>query len=284
MISKSTARILAVAVLVGSLLITSRLTDSDAGTSPAARVHVDPTFEVIWTGRELTIEGHTQSESHEADLRRLATSLFPDAQTEFRFEPMGTVPSHWVDTTLQSLHLLSTTRSAIARISKHELALGSVTSDDAEWRNRVDEVRTALPKRVSVTADSLPVDTAIEVSSVCEQAFDSLDVGAIQFQESTTAFRTSAYPRLERVAALARTCRNSRILITGHSDASGNEAMNARLSLARARAVGDFIATRGIDSDRIVVIGAGSAQPVANNGTRYGRSLNRRIEIDLQNN
>lgn len=284
MISKSAARRFAISVLVGSLLITSRLTDSDAGTSPTATAHADPIFEVLWTGRELTIEGHTQSESHEADLRRLAASLFAVGQTEFRFEPMGTVPSHWVDTTLQTLHLLSTTRSAVARISKDELAIESVTSDDVEWRNRVVEARTVLSERVSVTSDSLPVDTAIEVSSVCEQAFDSLNVGAIQFQESTTAFRTSAYPRLERVAALARTCRNSRIVITGHTDASGNEAMNARLSLARARAVGDFIATRGIDSDRVVVIAAGSAQPVANNRTRYGRSLNRRIEIDLQNN
>lgn len=283
MISKSAARIFVAALLLGSLLITSRLTDSDVGTSATAKAHADPTFEVLWTGRELTVKGHTQSESHEADLRRLVISHFPDARTEIRFEPMGTVPAHWVDATLKSLQLLSTTRSAVARISKDKVAIGSVTSDESRWRNRVDDVRTALPNRISVTANSLPVDTAIDVSRVCEQAFDSLEVGAVQFQESTTALRTSAYPRLERVAALAKTCRNSRIVVTGHADASGDEAVNVRLSLARARAVGDFFTARGIDSDRVVVIGAGSAQPVANNGTRYGRSLNRRIEIDLQN-
>ena len=65
----------------------------------------------------------------------------------------------------------------------------------------------------------------------------------------------------------------------GYQDASGNEAWNRQLSLERARAVGDWLVAHGVAADRIVFEGAGSSEPVASNETRYGRSLNRRIDI-----
>ena len=93
--------------------------------------------------------------------------------------------------------------------------------------------------------------------------------------------RPSAYSELERVVALAAACRDATIAITGHTDSSGNEDWNLSLSLQRARAVGDWLVDRGVEADRIVVLGSGSSDPIASNETRYGRSLNRRIDIAL---
>ena len=157
-------------------------------------------------------------------------------------------------------------------------------ASDLSWQSRLDALRKALPANISISVDTVLVDPAISVAAVCERAFESFDTGPINFEESSTEFRSSAYPRLDRLIALANACEASRISITGHTDASGNEAWNRQLSVKRANAVGDYIATGGISATRLKISGMGSAEPIADDSTRYGRSLNRRIEIALSGN
>lgn len=72
------------------------------------------------------------------------------------------------------------------------------------------------------------------------------------------------------------------IVITGHTDATGNNEQNLRLSRARAAAVHDWIQHMGdIPSSCFAVQGLGATQPVASNDTEQGRSVNRRVEIRL---
>lgn len=91
--------------------------------------------------------------------------------------------------------------------------------------------------------------------------------------------RPSGEAVLDRVVELASTCPQSLIEITGHTDSSGDETSNEILSLQRAQAVARHLAARGISAERLIAIGAGSSKPIADNALRYGRSLNRRIEI-----
>jgi outer membrane protein OmpA-like peptidoglycan-associated protein len=83
------------------------------------------------------------------------------------------------------------------------------------------------------------------------------------------------------VVVLADACREATVTITGHTDSSGSENWNRQLSLARAGAVAAYLDARGIAKERLVITGAGSSLPVADNATRYGRSINRRIEIQF---
>ncbi|WP_230380648.1 OmpA family protein [Pseudomonas fulva] len=72
------------------------------------------------------------------------------------------------------------------------------------------------------------------------------------------------------------------IVITGHTDATGNDEHNLRLSRARASAVHDWIQHMGdIPSNCFAVQGMGASQPIASNETEQGRSANRRVEIRL---
>ncbi|HDS1697167.1 MULTISPECIES: OmpA family protein [Pseudomonas] len=72
------------------------------------------------------------------------------------------------------------------------------------------------------------------------------------------------------------------IVITGHTDATGNDENNLRLSRARASAVHDWIQLMGdIPSNCFAVQGLGASQPIASNETEQGRSANRRVEIRL---
>lgn len=72
------------------------------------------------------------------------------------------------------------------------------------------------------------------------------------------------------------------IVITGHTDATGSNEQNLRLSRARAAAVHDWIQHMGdIPSNCFAVQGLGASEPVASNDTEQGRSANRRVEIRL---
>jgi len=69
--------------------------------------------------------------------------------------------------------------------------------------------------------------------------------------------------------------------ILGHTDSIGREGYNMLLSRQRARAVRDYLMNAGIDAMRLSADGRGETEPVADNGTPEGRSLNRRVEIRL---
>jgi len=71
------------------------------------------------------------------------------------------------------------------------------------------------------------------------------------------------------------------VRITGHTDATGSDALNQSLSIARAQAVRDYLQSQGVDGARIKADGMGKTQPVAENDSAQGRAKNRRVEISV---
>ncbi len=69
--------------------------------------------------------------------------------------------------------------------------------------------------------------------------------------------------------------------IIGHTDSTGSEVINLELSLRRAEAVRDELIASGVATESLLVTGAGSTKPIADNGTEEGRALNRRIEVSI---
>ena len=70
--------------------------------------------------------------------------------------------------------------------------------------------------------------------------------------------------------------------ITGHTDARGSDALNQRLSVARAQAVKDYLESQGVDGSRVQADGMGKTRPVADNDSAKGRARNRRVEISVE--
>jgi OOP family OmpA-OmpF porin len=84
---------------------------------------------------------------------------------------------------------------------------------------------------------------------------------------------------LDRVADSLRRRPGLRIEIAGHTDSSGTEEYNMRLSLHRANAVRDYLVERGIDAGRLSAKGYGESVPVETNDTEVGQARNRRVEL-----
>ena len=254
---------------------------ADAGRADYSAL--DPAqFEIRALQNTLHMTGHTTSERHEQRLRRTAAEHFPGLSLTRRYRALGMAPDWWDDATVELLEVLATMQSASAVLKHDRLRIRAIVADKAAARSRINEVTAALPAAASVDIQLTEVDARVSATTLCERQFGALHHGPVGFAESGTEMRTSAYPVLDRIVALADACRKSTISITGHTDASGDESWNRQLSLARAQVVAEHLAERGIDADRLIVAGVGSAQPVADNATRYGRSINRRIEIRLE--
>lgn len=282
MIKNPATRIVAAVFLVAGLVVAPLLDNGELGSASITPViPQSPQFQIRWQRGELTLSGHTKSLQQEQDLLQVAKSAYPESPVSRNFQPLGIVPAYWADMTVQVLYLLAESMSAQAEISADDIRIYGVTNDRAGWKNRLDALRKVLPSNVSMVADMVPVDPTISIAGICTRAFADFESGPINFEESSTKFRSSAYPRLDRVIALANACGDSEISITGHSDSSGNDSWNQRLSLQRANSVGDYIAGGGVNRSRLKMAGAGSSAPKADDSTRYGRSLNRRIEITL---
>jgi len=67
-----------------------------------------------------------------------------------------------------------------------------------------------------------------------------------------------------------------------HTDSTGSDALNNKLSIERADSVRDYIVTRGVAAGRVATAGRGDREPIADNNTDAGRAKNRRVEIFLR--
>ncbi|MGI9326418.1 MAG: OmpA family protein [Pseudomonadales bacterium] len=69
------------------------------------------------------------------------------------------------------------------------------------------------------------------------------------------------------------------VVVEGHTDSFGSDAVNLELSQKRADAVEAYLTGRGVGSNKVTALGYGESQPLANNETAEGRRRNRRIDV-----
>jgi len=117
---------------------------------------------------------------------------------------------------------------------------------------------------------------------VTEQADGSvkLDIpGAVLFATDSSAINPSFRATLDDIAGTLNQHADTTVSVVGHTDNTGSEEHNRRLSLARADSVSRYLSGRGVSAGRIAIEGRGEASPVADNATEAGRAQNRRVEI-----
>ena len=71
------------------------------------------------------------------------------------------------------------------------------------------------------------------------------------------------------------------IVASGHTDSKGSSDYNQKLSQRRANSVARYLSAQGVVDARTEAVGFGEGEPIADNTTSEGRSLNRRVELTL---
>jgi outer membrane protein OmpA-like peptidoglycan-associated protein len=101
------------------------------------------------------------------------------------------------------------------------------------------------------------------------------------FRRGSARLSPRSFGLLGQVSQVLRENDDLRVRIEGHTDATGSNSTNLRLSQSRADAVRNYLVRLGVDPDRLVAVGYGEEQPIASNATRSGRERNRRVEFTI---
>jgi OmpA-OmpF porin, OOP family len=117
----------------------------------------------------------------------------------------------------------------------------------------------------------VPVAAASKVTYAADAFFD--------FDKSV--LKPEGKAKLDDLAAKVKGINLEVIVAVGHTDATGPDGYNQKLSIARSEAVKAYLVSKGIEKSRVYTEGKGETQPVADNKTKEGRAQNRRVEIEV---
>ncbi len=99
------------------------------------------------------------------------------------------------------------------------------------------------------------------------------------FDFDSAELRPESITELERVVTFMGDVPFAKTMVEGHTDSSGSDAYNQSLSDRRAKAVFDYLTSRGVDPARLSSVGKGESAPIADNATEEGRQENRRVML-----
>ena len=104
----------------------------------------------------------------------------------------------------------------------------------------------------------------------------------VLFAVDSTRVDSDGRQTLEEVAGVLDEYDKTAIIVQGHTDSTGSEEYNQDLSERRADSVERYLASLGVDGDRLATMGFGETAPVASNDSESGRQQNRRVDILLR--
>ncbi|MCO6055621.1 OmpA family protein [Pseudomonas sp. MOB-449] len=139
------------------------------------------------------------------------------------------------------------------------------------------------PPNTPVDADGCPPKEEPVAEEVVVVEHETIVVRDLLFAFDSAKLDPADEAKLDGVASrLKSEAPDAKLTVTGHTDSVGSDAYNQKLSERRAHAVADYLVRSGIPASNIVsVAGAGESQPVADNSTKDGRAMNRRVEIQI---
>lgn len=107
----------------------------------------------------------------------------------------------------------------------------------------------------------------------------SIRLNNIFFDTGKAELRPESGPELDRLVITLNETPKMVIEVRGHTDNTGSNEINAKLSQDRADAVREYFISKGIEPDRVASKGLGETKPVSTNDTDEGRQQNRRVEF-----
>jgi outer membrane protein OmpA-like peptidoglycan-associated protein len=129
--------------------------------------------------------------------------------------------------------------------------------------------------------DKCPTVAGISANHGCPDVQPTLTTAAeaLKFETGKSYLSKKQLAGLSAVVAVLNQYPNVSVVIAGHTDNTGAERLNSKLSINRANVVAKFLAKAGVDAKRLTSAGFGYSKPSADNKTKVGRAQNRRAEL-----
>lgn len=127
-------------------------------------------------------------------------------------------------------------------------------------------------------------DTSAYVDKKTIKEIRTISLPNVQFFTNSSVLIPSSKKDLEQLGIYLLENQDVKAKIIGHTDNVGSANSNLLLSQNRAESVKTYLASLGVNLSRIKAIGKGSTEPKTPNDTDEGRLMNRRVEVELENN
>lgn len=136
-------------------------------------------------------------------------------------------------------------------------------------------------KRINIQENYTGDVYSLDVSLIKVKVGKKVVLNNILFETGKSILTTSSFTELDRLLNILEDDPKMKIEISGHTDKTGSEPLNFKLSEERAKSVVEYLVKKGIDRTRLEYKGFGSLQPIADNATPQGRTKNRRVEFKI---
>lgn len=152
-----------------------------------------------------------------------------------------------------------------------------------EWDNDMDSIPDSLdqcPLEAEVYNNERDEDGCPDTLTLEEEIKRGpIVLKGVTFELGKSVIREESFVILDEVIRSLKEWPEINIEIQGHSDNVGSDALNLRISQARAKSVRTYFIKAGIDKKRLRSKGFGKNRPVADNNSEEGRAKNRRVEL-----
>ena len=132
-----------------------------------------------------------------------------------------------------------------------------------------------MAPKAAEPAPMAPVPVPVAAASKVTYAADAF------FDFDKSVLKPAGKTKLDELVTKVKDINLEVIIAVGHTDSTGPDAYNQKLSVARSVAVMAYLVSMGIEKSRVYTEGKGETQPVADNKTKDGRAQNRRVEIEV---
>jgi outer membrane protein OmpA-like peptidoglycan-associated protein len=119
---------------------------------------------------------------------------------------------------------------------------------------------------------------AAKVERVGEGILVTFDSGLL-FALNSSDLGVKSKDDLKKFAEVLNKYPDTNLLINGHTDNTGSDELNQKLSEKRAQSVSNFLVAQNVAATRFTIKGYGKTQPKVDNTTAENRALNRRVEV-----
>lgn len=140
--------------------------------------------------------------------------------------------------------------------------------------NQRQDLEKNLAKEIQAgqaRVEKLP-GNVVRVTMTSQSAFDT----------DSAQIKPTFHSTMDKLADVVSRYNKTTLTVVGHTDSTGSNAYNQKLSERRAHSVAEYLEMRRVDGMRLAIAGKGEEQPVASNDSEAGRQLNRRVEIYVE--
>jgi outer membrane protein OmpA-like peptidoglycan-associated protein len=249
----------------------------------------------------VSLRGYAPSRQFKLLLVAEARKLFPGGVDDQMAVASGQPTGDWVGTALHGLHFLTLLSSGQVQLEDARLTILGQAADD-KARLDIDSgfasVKRPFEAVVSLSAESpttaTPVDHAnddappVDAESVqrlpaadCQTLIDkALRDNVIRFAAKSADVDAAGARKAAQLAETAVTCPDLKLKVTGHADTTTETDIATDISRQRAIAAARLLTAKGVESDRMVVVGVGATQPDPD-AALTDAAANRRVEFSV---